>query len=220
MATKTVTEEQHEKQTNGNGATAIAKPAGMDSIMDSIKGLGFNTDNVTVEHVQQGGVTKWLDLKQYMAKPDAAQNQPVGGNGEFFAGLLLGRQEMEDDKSEDINADGVKVRYFYTVKLGKMTDKMMKAHCTYKDEDGKAVKYDAKEGDIIAVGERHSLKTMRTWVDDGGLYFVIIRPHSRIGIGDGQTMWTFDVTRVVLKAPPPKVEIVGRKNNAGNTVPF
>lgn len=212
------------KGTNGNGqpdaSAGTVSKAKDDGDVKSLKGalsaLGIDIDKLgPVEHVQQGGVTKWLDMKKYMVDPTIAQNMPAGANGDFFAGLLLGRHEIEDEKGEE-NADGVLVRHFYTIKLA------TPAHCYYKDEDNKPVSMEAKPLDIIALGERHSLRALREWAADGGTYLVIIKPHSRIRIGGQQTMWTFEVKRIVINSPPPKVEVIppARARRDRNDLPF
>lgn len=171
-----------------------------------LKALGMGPDD-QLEKVQSGGVTKWLDLAKFMADPKTPQGEPCKANGKFFAGGLLGVQEMEDEDAKEENADGVKVRYFYNLKL------ITPCPVTWKNENGERIEEEAQPGDIIAVGERHSLKEMRTMATDGGVYVVVIKPHSRIKINPKQTMWTFDMWRKVVR---PAVKIVSQ----GQPVPF
>lgn len=152
-----------------------------------------------LEQVQSGGLTKWIDLRAFQVDPDAPREKPVKGNGQAFAGGLLGMQEIEDEESGELNADGIKVRYFYNIKL------MTPCPVAYKNENKEEVTEIAQPGEIIAVGERHALRGLRELATDGGLYVVVIRPHSRIKVSPSRTMWTFDMWKKVVR-PPMKVK--------------
>lgn len=167
-----------------------------------LKSMGMNPNEMGgLEQVQSGGITKWLDLRAFQMDPEAPREKPVKGNGNAFAGGLLGRQEIEVDDNEqgELNADGVKVRYFYMLKL------MSPCPVAYKDEEKKEVREVAQPGEIIAVGERHALKALRELCDDGGVYVIVIRPHSRIKVAATRTMWTFDMFKQTIR-PPMKVK--------------
>jgi len=162
-----------------------------------LKTLGFEGEDAAgFEQTQSGGITRWLDLKSFQADPNAPQNKPVKGNGKAFAGILLGRQEIEvgDDESGEVNADGIKVRYSYSLKL------MSPCPATYKD-DGETIAVIAQPGEIISVGERFTLRKWRDLCENGGVYAVVVRPHSRIRVGGGHTMWTFDTFEKTLRPP-------------------
>lgn len=211
MATETATET---KSSNGSKTAASGKelarntPAAGEIIAKAesgasnaalLKGLGIAPSDLEgLEQVQSGGVQKWLNLKAFQENPNAAQNQGVKGTGKAFAGVLLARQEIPDDENGEPNADGVNVRHFYTIKL------LAECPVTVKNEDGSTLEEVAQPGDIIAVGERHALRAMKEMTEDGGAYIVVIRPHSRIKIGGGRTMWTFDMFKKVVR-PPQRV---------------
>lgn len=174
----------------------------LDDTQALLKSLGLSKeDSEGFEQIQTGGITKWIDLRAFQSDPMAPREKPVKGNNKAFAGALLGRHEIEVDDSEqgEINADGTKVRYFYTFRL------MSECAVAYKNEDKEEVREIAKPGEIIAIGERHHLKTLREHTEDGGLYIFVIRPHSRVKIGAGRTMWTFDIAKKTVR-PPLKVK--------------
>lgn len=173
----------------------LAKPGEINSLL---REMGMTEDeSAQFEQVQTGGVTRWLNLKAFQEDPSLPQNKPVKGTGAAFGGILLGRQEMQDEQGEE-NADGMRVRYFYTFKL------LSECPVTFKEGE-EVIETIAKPGEIISVGERHALRNLRELTENGGVYAVVIRPHSRISIGRGQTMWTFDMWQRVIK-PPIKVK--------------
>lgn len=177
---------------------ALIKAAGVD--MDDFGGM----DNAEV--IQSGGVTKWVDLRKFQVNPAAKDKEPVMGNGKAFAGALLSRQEIEvdDDESGEVKADGTKVRFFYLLRL------LAPCPVTYKDENKETIEEDAEAGEIVAIGERHHLKPLRELCEDGGLYVLAIKPHSRIKISATRTMWTFDVVKKTLRAPV-KMQVIPAK---------
>src|SRR2546430_5816893 len=158
--------EKGELVKHGGKAGALAKPEQAPDIGNALEDLGFKSD-APMEKMQSGGIAKWVDLKEFQLDPKAGQNEPVKGNGKILAGLLLGRQEIEDDKGEE-NHDGVKVRHFYQFRIVK------ECPVEYKDEDGNKVKSVAQPGEIVSLGERFSLRVLRDWCEDGGLYAVVI----------------------------------------------
>lgn len=172
--------------------TKKAEAEGMTGLMAKLGLEGSEMEGF--EPATVGGLTKWIDLKSFQTDPNAAQSTAVKGTGGGFAGILLTRQEMADDNGEP-NANGERVRFFYTLRL------VAPCPVTYKDEDKVEQKETAQAGDIVAIGERHHLKQWRELCDDGGIYAVVVRPHSRIKIGGGHTMWTFDTWKKVVKAP-------------------
>lgn len=186
-----------DKKKAGNGAKAaggeLIKKGNPDADLLAIAGGddGF-------EMIQTGGVSKWLNLKAFQADPNAATNVAVKANGKYFKAALLSRQEMTDENSAEENADGVRVRYFYNVRL------LTPCPVTVKDENGQSKEEMAQPGEIISVGERHALKALKEMAEDGGQYVVVIRPHSRIKIGGGHTMWTFDMAKKTIR-PPVKI---------------
>lgn len=183
-------------RTGQDGTAALAVS---DEMSKLLKSMGMKpTDVEGIEQVQTGGLTKWIDLRAFQKDPNAGQGVAVAGNGQGFAGILIGRQEIEDEENGELNADGVKVRYFYNLKL------VTPCPVSYKNENKEEVKEIAQPGEIIAVGERAKLAMMREWSEDGGTYLAVIRPHSRIKIQGGRTMWTFDMWKKVIK-PPMKV---------------
>jgi hypothetical protein len=177
---------------------ALIKAAGVD--MEDFGGM----DNAEV--IQSGGVTKWVDLRKFQVNPAAKDKEPVMGNGKAFAGALLSRQEIEvdDDESGEVKADGTKVRFFYLLRL------LAPCPVTYKDENKETIEEDAEAGEIVAIGERHHLKPLRELCEDGGLYVLAIKPHSRIKISATRTMWTFDVVKKTLRAPV-KMQVIPAK---------
>lgn len=195
----------NEKGLTKAGTADIAKPTEVD-MSALFKSMGISGDEAQgFEQTQSGGVTRWLNLKAFMADPSAPQNKAVKGNGKAFGGLLLGRQDIEvdDDQSGELNADGQKVRYFYTLKL------ISPCPVTHKDDSGQTVETIAEKGDIIAIGERFSLRKWRELCDNGGLYAVVVQPHSRINVGGGHTMWTFATWEKELRRPMKvKAELV------------
>jgi len=158
------------------------------------------------ETIAMGGVTKWVDLKKFQADPEAPQGVPVKGNGKAFAGALLSRQEIEVDPEEsgEVKADGTKVRFFYLLRLA--------APCpvSYKNEEKETVEEIAEVGEIVAIGERHHLRPLRELCEDGGLYVLVIQPHSRVKIGKVQTMWTFNIVKKTLRQPV-KMQVIPAK---------
>lgn len=181
-----------------NGELVEKRKSGETTAM--LKQLGFSASEIEgFEQVQTGGVSKWLNLRAFQEDPNAAQNKAVNGNGKAFAGLLLGRQEIVDEEGSETNADGVAVRYFYTLRL------ISPCPVTVKNEEGHTEEQVAQPGEIINVGERHALKALKEWSEDGGQYIVAVRPHSRIKVAGSRTMWTFDVHRRVMR-PPMRVK--------------
>lgn len=116
--------------------------------------------------------------------------------GRVLAGVLMSRQQVEDE-------EGAKVSY--SIRL--VRPYLIK----YKNEAGTKLEEEAQPGEIVHLGERHTLTGLASWCDDGGLYAVAIRPHSKIPVGGGRTMWTFDIWRKVLRAAPARAEIVPSK---------
>lgn len=191
---------------------ALAKKeqtAQLDQTMAVVNAANIDVSTVDMEGaetISMGGVTKWVDLRSFQADPNAAQGVPVKGNGKAFAGALLSRQEIEvgEDESGEVKADGTKVRFFYLLRLA--------APCpvTYKNEDKETVEEVAGVGEIVAIGERHHLRPLRDLCEDGGLYVLVIRPHSRIKISAKQTMWTFDIVKKTIR-PPVKMQVIPAK---------
>ena len=194
-------------QDNSNALTTTSK---LDQTAALIKAAGVNMDDFggmdNAEVIQSGGVTKWVDLRKFQVNPAAKDKEPVMGNGKAFAGALLSRQEIEvdDDESGEVKADGTKVRFFYLLRL------LAPCPVTYKDENKETLEEDAEAGEIVAIGERHHLKPLRELCEDGGLYVLAIKPHSRIKISATRTMWTFDVVKKTLRAPV-KMQVIPAK---------
>ncbi len=183
--------------------------AALDQTMQVVKAAEIDLSTVDMEGAEtiaMGGVTKWVDLRKFQVDPTAAQSQPVKGNGKAFAGALLSRQEIEvdDDQTGFVKDDGTKVRFFYLLRLA--------APCpvTYKNEDKETIEEVAEVGEIVAIGERHHLRPLRELCEDGGLYVLVIQPHSRVKIGGGQTMWTFNIVKKTLRAPV-KMQVIPAK---------
>ncbi len=190
------------KQAATDQALALAQAAGIDL-------QTFNMEGAEV--IQSGGLTKWVDLRKFMANPNAGDKEAVAGNGQAFAGVLLSRQEIPvgEKDSGEVKADGSKVRFYYLLRL------ISPCPVAYKDENKDAVEEIAQPGDIVAIGERNKLMPMRELCEDGGIYAIVIKPHSRIKIGGGHTMWTFDLVKKTLRAPA-KLTVI----KAGEKVPF
>jgi hypothetical protein len=213
------------KDANGAKGELVKKGDPAAELAALMGSLGIAPDEAQgLEQVQSGGLTKWIDLRRFQVDPEAPREKPVKGGGEFkaFAGGLLGIEEIEVDEGEqgEINADGVKVRYFYNIKL------MTPCPVAYKNENKEEVKEIAQPGEIIAVGERHALRGMRELATDGGLYVVVIKPHSRIKVSPTRTMWTFDMWKRTIR-PPMKVkaELTGPASRQimgtdGKIIPF
>jgi hypothetical protein len=191
---------------------ALAKTAtaqSLDQTRQIVKAAEIDLSTVDMEGaetISMGGVTKWVDLKQFQVDPTAPQGVPVKGNGKAFAGALLSRQEIEvdEDESGEVKADGHKVRFFYLLRLA--------APCpvSYKNEDKETVEEIAEVGEIVAIGERHHLRPLRELCEDGGLYVLVIQPHSRVKIGKVQTMWTFNIVKKTLRQPV-KMQVIPAK---------
>ena len=149
------------------------------------------------EIIQSGGLTKWVDLRAFMADPKVGDKEAVAGNGSAFAGALLSREEIpvSDKENGEVKSDGTKVRFYYLLRL------VSPCPVAYKDENKEPVEEIAQPGEIVAIGERSKLLPLRGLCSDGGLYVIVIRPHSRIKIGGGHTMWTFDLLKKTLRAP-------------------
>ncbi len=190
------------KQAAADQAMQIAQAAGIDLQTFDMGGA---------EVIQSGGLTKWVDLRKFMANPQAGDKEAVAGNGQAFAGVLLSRQEIpvKDTDSGEVRADGVKVRFYYLLRL------ISPCPVAYKDENKDDVEEVAQPGEIVAIGERNKLMPMRELCEDGGIYAMVIKPHSRIKIGGGHTMWTFDLVKKTLRAPA-KLTVI----KAGEKVPF
>lgn len=192
---------------NSNALTTTSK---LDQTAALIKAAGVDMEDFggmeNAEVIQSGGVTKWVDLRKFQVNPAAKDKEPVMGNGKAFAGALLSRQEIEvdDDESGEVKADGTKVRFFYLLRL------LAPCPVTYKDENKETIEEDAEAGEIVAIGERHHLKPLRELCEDGGLYVLAIKPHSRIKISATRTMWTFDVVKKTLRAPV-KMQVIPAK---------
>ena len=185
------------KRGGGNGSSA--------DLAKLVTEMGLTAaDAEGLETISTGGISKWINMKAFQDDPLAGQNAVVKGNGRSFAGFLIGRHEIEDEKGEE-NAEGVKVRHFYTIRLT--------AECPveYKDENGMKVEETAYAGEVVQIGERHQLKPLRNLADDGGLYWVLITPHSRVRIPGNQTMWTFGVQKKTFR---PAARMIVRQERA------
>lgn len=185
-----------------------------DQAMQIAAAAGMNLqefDMQGAEVIQSGGLTKWVDLRKFMADPKAGDKEAVAGNGQAFAGALLSRQEIpvKDTESGEVKADGTKVRFYYLLRL------VSPCPVAYKDENKDDVEEVAQPGDIVAIGERDKLRPLRELCEDGGLYVIVVKPHSRIKIGGGHTMWTFDLVKKTLRQPA-KLTVL----KAGEKVPF
>lgn len=189
-------------------STALA-PSNIDQAAGIVKAAKIDLPDFDMEGsevIQSGGVTKWVDLRKFQANPEAGDKEAVKGNGKAFAGALLSRQEIEVDDSEsgETKADGTKVRFFYLLRL------VGPCPVSYKDENKDTIEEEAQPGEIVAIGERHHLRPLRELCDDGGLYVLVIKPHSRVKIGANRTMWTFDVVKKTLRLPM-KMQIIPSK---------
>lgn len=176
---------------------------------EGLEALGFRTE-APVETVQTGGITKWVDMRAFMSDPTAPDGKPCKGNGRFIAGLLLSRHEMEDDENGEVDPDsGKRLRYFYTIRLSQPCP------VTYKNENREDVKEEAAVKEIVALGERYSLRNeLRKFADDvanGGIIAVGILPVERIKVSPSRTMWTFDVKRIVIRHAPKLVATPGQR---------
>lgn len=175
-----------------------------------LKTLGASADDIAeVEQTQMGGVTLWIDLKQFQEDPAAPNNKAVKGNGKGWGGFLVGLNDIEVDEdnlsgAEPRPSDGVMVRYFYTIQL------TTTCPVVFKDENKVEQSRIAQPGEIVAIGERHQLKQWRPLIDDGGLYWYAVQPHSRIKIGGPNTMWTFNLYKRIVRQgrTVPRVEMI------------
>lgn len=189
---------------------ALATQNQLDQTASVIQSAGIDLADIGgmegAETIQSGGITKWVDLTAFQDDPTAKQGDVVKGNGKAFGGALLSRQEIavDEEESGEVKADGTKVRYFYLLRL------VAPCPVSYKDEDKETIQEEARPGEIVAIGERHHLKGLRDLCDDGGLYVIVIRPHSRVRIGAKRTMWTFDVVKKTVR-PPMKMQIIAPK---------
>jgi len=158
------------------------------------------------EVIQSGGVTKWVDLRSFQGDPKAGDKEAVNGNGKAFAGVLLSRQEIPvgEKDSGEVKADGTKVRFYYLLRL------VAPCPVSYKDANKDTIEEVAEPGEIVAIGERDKLRPLRELTEDGGVYVCAIKPHSRIKIGGGHTMWTFDIVKKTIR-PPMKMQIIPPK---------
>lgn len=156
----------------------------------------FSDDGFEV--VQVGGETKWVDLEQFQEE-GAEAGKPCKGNGRMIEGTLMGVQEIE---ALNTRTKEIEKRFFYNIQLTKPCP------VTYKNEDNVDVQEDAQPGDIVALGERSKLAFLHDLATDGGIYQVRIIPHSKIGIGGGQTLWTFNIGKKVLRPAPQRTELV------------
>lgn len=184
---------------------ALTVPSQLDQTAAVVKASGLDLttfDMADAETIQTGGITKWVDLTAFQVNPNAAQNEAVQGNGRAFAGALLSRQEIEGPVDKETGE--VKIRYFYLLRL------VAPCPVSYKDENKDEINEEAQPGEIVAIGERHGLKPLADLCTDGGLYVVVIKPHSRVKIGGGHTMWTFDVVKKTLRQPV-KMQIIPQK---------
>ncbi len=200
---------------NANETKAMTtKNAPVDQAMQIAQAAGIDLATFDMggsEIIQSGGLTKWVDLRQFMADPTVNDKEPVAGNGQAFAGVLLSRQEIPVDEKEsgELKADGTKVRFYYLLRL------ISPCPVAYKDENKDDVEEIAQPGEIVAIGERSKLMPLRELCDDGGVYAIVIKPHSRIKIGATRTMWTFDVVKKTLRQPA-KLTVL----KAGEKTPF
>src|SRR5512136_2179513 len=165
--TKPETKALTTKQAAADQAMQIAQSAGIDLTTFDMGGA---------EVIQSGGLTKWVDLRKFMGDPKAGDKEAVAGNGQAFAGVLLSRQEIpvKDTDSGEVRADGTKVRFYYLLRL------ISPCPVAYKDENKDDVEEIAEPGEIVAIGERNKLMPMRELCEDGGVYAMVIKPHSRI----------------------------------------
>jgi hypothetical protein len=184
--------------------TTLTVKGQIDQVATVLTAAGISSDDLQgAEVIQSGGITKWVDLRSFMEKAHAGDREAVKGNGQAFAGALLSREEIpvDEDESGEIKADGTKVRFYYLLRL------ISPCPVAYKDENKEEIKEVAQPGDIVAIGERNKLKPLRALCEDGGLYVIVIKPHSRIKIGGGQTMWTFDLLKKTVRLPA-KVQLL------------
>lgn len=193
------------KDKNESTETALTKTATQqDMALQAFAAAGVDIGEFQgAETIQVGGVTKWVALKEFQEDPNAPEKSAVKGNGKAFAGVLLSRQEIEvplDENGEErtiVNADGEKevhkFRFFYLLRL------LGPCPVSYKDDDNEDVAEIASAGEIVAIGERHGLKCLRPYCDDGGQYAFVVQPHSRRKISATRTMWTFNIAKKVIR---------------------
>lgn len=177
----------------------------VDQAMSVINAAGINASDIDMagaEVIQSGGLTKWVDLRAFMADPKAGDKEAVAGNGKAFAGVLLSRNEIPVDEKDsgELKTDGTKVRFYYLLRL------LAPCPVAYKDENKDDVEEEAQPGEVVAIGERDKLRPLRELSADGGIYALVIKPHSRIKIGGGHTMWTFDIVKKTIR-PPIKAQV-------------
>lgn len=198
---------------DANNTTTLTTTKSLDQTQAIVAAAGVDAslDMTGAEVIQSGGLTKWVDLRKFMADPKAGDKEAVAGTGAAFAGALLSRQEIpvKDTDSGEVKADGTKVRFYYLLRL------VSPCPVAYKDENKNDVEEVAQPGEIVAIGERDKLRPLRDLCEDGGLYVIVIKPHSRIKIGGGHTMWTFDLVKKTLRQPA-KLTVL----SAGQKAPF
>lgn len=149
---------------------------------DLTQAAGISVDDLEV--VQTGGILKWIDLSPFA--------DDENWRSKAFAGVLVGMDSIPMPEGKD--------REYYLIRL------VSPCPVTYRDEDRTNVAEVAQAGEIVALAHRDKLRTLRDMATDGGTYLVVIRPHSKIKIGGGHTMWTFDIARKVIMPPPTKTE--------------
>lgn len=172
-----------EPKTNGTQAMVKARPqvpAELRPFVDE----GF-------EVVSTGGATRWVDMEKFR-ETGSRQGAPCKGNGKVIAGILMDMQKIAGINQE---TGEVETRFFYNLQL------VAPCPVIYKDEGGIPHEEEAKVGEVVALGERSKLEWMRECATDGGMYQILIVPHSKIPVGKGRTMWTFTAGKKALRAP-------------------
>lgn len=195
--TESKTAEKEEKTNDTPDTRALSKKDKATMIPKELK--PFVEEGYDV--IQVGGTTKWVDMEAF-AEEGAGRNEPCKSNGRIIEGVLLGKQGIDaiDPRTKEIVH-----RYFFNFQL------LSPCPVNYKDEDGSDIEEDAMPGDIVALGERSKLAFLHQLCDDGGMYQLRIVPHSRIPIGGGQTLWTFNIGKKVLRMPSPQLVARGEK---------
>lgn len=162
------------------------------------KALATNTDSkaVTVQLpgdydlVTSAGKMQWAQIKDDPQPFDMEvyrqQDQPMEN---VIEGVLLGKEDLEPDKNGE-------VRSYYKIQLVRP--------CITQEGKGKdAIVGRAEIGEVVAVGERMKLEPLDTLLATGNVYRVLIHAAEKIEVNAGKnTMWTFNIGKVLLKAAP------------------
>lgn len=141
--------------------------------------------------VAAAGKMGWAQLKDdpkpFDPKLYADQTQPMEN---VIEGVLLSKDDLEPD------AKTGEVRSYYRIQL-------VRPCITEEGKGANKVVGQSDIGEVVAIGERMKLEPLDALLATGNTYRVLIHAAGKIEVGKGNTMWTFNIGKVLIKSAAP-----------------